>query len=119
MSWFLIQSKGSVQGSDGRGGSGGLPTSYVILCAGDMFTTLVFCVFVCFFFLLIPFFCFRTFKSGFFPPLFGLFVSFVQNLSQLCFPGDSDSKESACNAGDPGLMPGLERSPGEGNGYPL
>jgi len=28
-------------------------------------------------------------------------------------------KESACNAGDPGLFPGLGRSPGEGNGYPL
>ena len=27
-----------------------------------------------------------------------------------------DSKESACNAGDPGLIPGLRRSPGEGNG---
>ena len=28
-------------------------------------------------------------------------------------------KESACNAGDLGLIPGLERSPGEGTGYPL
>jgi len=28
-------------------------------------------------------------------------------------------KESACNAGDPGSIPGLGRSPGEGNGYPL
>ena len=36
-----------------------------------------------------------------------------------CFPGDSDSKESACNAGDPGLIPGLGRSPGGGNGNPL
>ena len=35
------------------------------------------------------------------------------------FLGGSDSKESACNVGDPGLIPGLERSPGEGNGYPL
>ena len=35
------------------------------------------------------------------------------------FPGGSDSKESACNAGDPGLIPGLGRSPGEGSGYPL
>ena len=32
------------------------------------------------------------------------------------FPGGSDSKESACNAGDPGSIPGSERSPGEGNG---
>ena len=31
----------------------------------------------------------------------------------------SESKESACNEGDPGLIPGLERSPGEGNGSPL
>ena len=35
------------------------------------------------------------------------------------FPGGSDSKVSACNAGDPGSIPGLGRSPGEGNGNPL
>ena len=35
------------------------------------------------------------------------------------FPGGSDIKEYACNAGDLGSIPGLERSPGEGNGYPL
>src|SRR5574341_1343706 len=35
------------------------------------------------------------------------------------FPGGSDGKESACNAGDPGSIPGSGRSPGEGNGYPL
>ena len=35
------------------------------------------------------------------------------------FHGDSAGKESACNAGDLGLIPGLVRSPGEGNGYPL
>ena len=34
-------------------------------------------------------------------------------------PGGSDGKESACNAGDLGLIPGLGRSPGEGNGNPL
>ena len=33
------------------------------------------------------------------------------------FPGSSAGKESACNAGDPGLIPGLGRSPGEGIGY--
>ena len=32
------------------------------------------------------------------------------------FPGGSEDKVSACNAGDPGLIPGLGRSPGEGNG---
>ena len=35
------------------------------------------------------------------------------------FPGGSDSKESACNAGDTDLIPGLGRSPGVGNGNPL
>ena len=35
------------------------------------------------------------------------------------FPGGSDGKESACNAGDPGWIPQLGRYPGEGNGYPL
>ena len=35
------------------------------------------------------------------------------------FFGSSDSKESACNAGDLGLIPGSGRSPGEGNGNPL
>ena len=34
-------------------------------------------------------------------------------------PGGSTGKESACNAGDMGLIPGLVRSPGEGNGDPL
>ena len=35
------------------------------------------------------------------------------------FPGGSGHKESACPAGDLGLIPGSGRSPGEGNGYPL
>ena len=35
------------------------------------------------------------------------------------FPSDSDRKESACNVGDLGSIPGLERSPGEGHGNPL
>ena len=35
------------------------------------------------------------------------------------FPGGSDSKASACNAGDLGSIPGSGRSPGEGNGHPL
>ena len=33
------------------------------------------------------------------------------------FPGGSDGKESACNVGDLGSIPGLGRSPGEGKGY--
>ena len=41
-----------------------------------------------------------------------------QELDQaMGFPGGSDSKESAFNAGDMGSIPGSGRSPGEGNGY--
>ena len=40
--------------------------------------------------------------------------------SVMDFPGSSDGKESpACNVGDMGSIPGSERSPGEGKGYPL
>ena len=35
------------------------------------------------------------------------------------FPRGSNAKESACNAGDPDMIPGSGRSPGEGNGNPL
>ena len=35
------------------------------------------------------------------------------------FPGGSVGKESACNTGDPGLIPGSGRSPGERKGYPF
>ena len=37
----------------------------------------------------------------------------------ICFPGGADGKVSACNVGDLGLIPGLGRSPGGGNGNPL
>ena len=40
-------------------------------------------------------------------------------MNEMGFPGGSDGKESACNAGEPGMIPGSERSPGQGNGYPL
>ena len=43
--------------------------------------------------------------------MMGIFNTFIL--------GGSDSKESACNAGDLGLIPGLGRLPGEGNGNPL
>ena len=39
--------------------------------------------------------------------------------SESGFPDNSVGKESTCNAGDPGSIPGLGRSPGEGKGYPL
>ena len=44
---------------------------------------------------------------------------FSQLYGFLDFPGGSDCKESASNAGDPGSIPGLGRFPEEGNGYPL
>ena len=43
-------------------------------------------------------------------------VTFILYLG---FPGGSDGKASACNVGDPGLIPGSGRYPGEGNGNPL
>ena len=50
--------------------------------------------------------------------LLGKIVFFIP-LGSLGFPGGSDGKESACNAGDLGSIPRLGRSPGEGKGYPL
>ena len=37
----------------------------------------------------------------------------------MSFPSSSAGKESTCNAVDPGSIPGLGRSPGEGKGYPV
>ena len=46
-------------------------------------------------------------------------LSLNQYLATSGFPGGSDGKESACNAGDLGLIPGLEKSSGGGHGNPL
>ena len=47
-------------------------------------------------------------------------VSLINDLKRIKdFPGDSDGKASAYNAGDQGSIPGSGRSPGEGNGNPL
>ena len=43
----------------------------------------------------------------------------MEIVGSMGFPGDSDSKESACNEEDPGSVPGLGRSPGERNGKAL
>ena len=43
----------------------------------------------------------------------------TKDQTRVLFPGGSDGKASAYNAGDPGLIPGLGGSPGEGNGNPL
>ena len=53
-----------------------------------------------------------------FDPFFRVTYS-LELLVQLDFPGSSYGKESACNEGDLGSIPGLRRSPGEGNGNPL
>ena len=47
-------------------------------------------------------------------------MQLCNSLSILCdFPGGSDGKVSVYNEGDPGSIPGLGRSPGEGNGNPF
>ena len=43
----------------------------------------------------------------------------TERLFHFHFPGGSDSKESACNVGDLGSVPGLGRSPGGGHGNPV
>ena len=48
-----------------------------------------------------------------------MFLIYASCQKQLDFSGGSDSKESACNAGALGSIPGLGRSLGEGNGNPL
>ena len=49
----------------------------------------------------------------------GIFIADPVSLNLLGFPGGTNSKESAYNEGDPGLIPELGRSPGEGNDYSL
>ena len=51
--------------------------------------------------------------------LAALFSFLVPAILSWGFPGGTDSKESSCNAGDLGSIPGLGRFPGEGNGNPL
>ena len=46
------------------------------------------------------------------------FVCYGTSSKRMAFPGGSDGKESACKAGDLGLIPGSGRYPGEGNGNP-
>ena len=58
----------------------------------------------------------RKFKNG----NSAVFNEWITEGSEMCdFPGGSVGKESAYNAGDPGLIPGMGRSPGVGNGNPL
>ena len=48
-----------------------------------------------------------------------LFETILEGWALALLPDSSVGKESACNAGDLGSIPGLGRSPGEENGYPL
>ena len=50
--------------------------------------------------------------------MFGVFILQL-GVAQFSFPGGSDGKASACNVGDPGLIPGLGRSPREANCDPF
>ena len=50
---------------------------------------------------------------------FSYALFFMNTEDEMDFPGGSAGKESACNVGDLGSIPGLGRSPGEGKGYPL
>ena len=59
-------------------------------------------------------FDYRTFAGQVMSLLFNVLSRFV-----MAFPGGSEVKASACNAGDLGSIPGSGRSPGEGNGTPL
>ena len=54
-----------------------------------------------------------------FPFPISLLVAFEHRYAYKGFPGGSAGKESTCNVGDLGLIPGLGRSPGEGKGYSL
>ena len=58
-------------------------------------------------------FCIQWLIQSFF------FCSQSNLITYHCFPSDSDGKECACNAGDLGSIPGLGRSPSEGNGNPF
>ena len=67
--------------------------------------------------------CWRTGKLGMLQSMGVQWVrhntNWTTTRTHVGFPGGSDCHKSACKAGDPGLIPGLGKSPGEGNGYPL
>ena len=61
----------------------------------------------------------RTFVGKVIFLLFNTLPRFVIAFLPRGFPGGSTGKESTCNVGDLGSIPGMGRSPGEENGYPL
>ena len=88
----------------------------------DHWVKLIICFSVIFFLVLLAFRSSTLLSSLCFHVSFFCFVfSFLwsPNSQNWFFPGGSDSKQSACNAGDPSLIHGLRRSPGEADGYQL
>ena len=63
--------------------------------------------------------CFLVLTSTKMKPKCKFSILVISNIHMWGFRGGSDGKESACNVGDPGSIPGSGRSPGEVNGYPL
>ena len=63
--------------------------------------------------------CKKEMKRRFKRNIYIYFFFFLLGRGWGGFPGGSDSKTSACNEGDLGLIPGSGRFPGEGNGNPL
>ena len=61
----------------------------------------------------------QVFVSAFVVLFWGVPKYLLGQKPHQAFPGGSEVKAAAWNAGDPGSIPGLERSPGEGNGNPL
>ena len=70
---------------------------------------------------MVSFICFLTefFKAKEILYLFTVQMNLSFGKVKWGFPSNSAGKESACNVGDLGSIPGLGRSPGEGKGYPL
>ena len=63
-----------------------------------------------------PLLCLQSSEEG---TWCGLICNYYGLCPSLGFPSGSEGKESASNVGDPGSVPGLGRSPGEGNSYPV
>ena len=59
------------------------------------------------------------YNEDFLKILYSIYMYYMCIYIYMGFPGGSAAKEIACNGRDLGSIPGLGRSPGEGNGYPL
>ena len=96
-------------GKKGWGGGGGGGGAYVVLPLGSSFSSLGKGEKI------------WPSRINFAKEFLILILHRISDLERLSngFPGGSEVKASACNAGDLGLIPGLGRSPGEGNGNPL